>query len=272
MSNFAVVRAVTDNGGKQPDRPTSEVISTRGLDNNFWDLLCKCWSRDPDSRPTINEICAFIHNRSNPSISVLGSDEEELAYPTVEGSVEVADSTSDGLPESVLSLQVKYRPAAGRPVPPLPTNSTRRPSSAPASPVVEGNHSMVFPDRPGLTFTKSDSVIPPHAHGSAIVPPPIHPKRLPSGWNSVKNEKLGRTLYINSALQVTTPIRPELRHSHEFEQLQATKKTGASRHLPQTSPTAISNVLRKVKSFDAKTRASISLLPNDLIALIKLFL
>ncbi len=39
-----------------PDRPQDVLAFERGLDDRMWELLCVCWSRDPQSRPSIDEL------------------------------------------------------------------------------------------------------------------------------------------------------------------------------------------------------------------------
>lgn len=41
--------------GRLPERPGHEVTQ-RGLSNDLWNLLRKCWSKKPDSRPSITTV------------------------------------------------------------------------------------------------------------------------------------------------------------------------------------------------------------------------
>ncbi|KAF8331192.1 kinase-like domain-containing protein, partial [Amanita rubescens] len=43
-------------GDGLPDRPQDERVVKRGLDEGMWGLLCLCWSRDAEHRPSINEL------------------------------------------------------------------------------------------------------------------------------------------------------------------------------------------------------------------------
>ena len=43
-------------GDGLPDRPQDERVVKRGLDDRMWGLLCLCWSKDPERRPSINEL------------------------------------------------------------------------------------------------------------------------------------------------------------------------------------------------------------------------
>ncbi len=43
-------------GDGLPDRPQDERVVERGLDDRMWGLLCLCWSRDPERRPSITEL------------------------------------------------------------------------------------------------------------------------------------------------------------------------------------------------------------------------
>jgi serine/threonine protein kinase len=47
--------------GKLPTRP-DQGISVRGLSNVMWDLMERCWNRDPGSRPSMSEIREAIQN------------------------------------------------------------------------------------------------------------------------------------------------------------------------------------------------------------------
>lgn len=41
--------------GRLPERPGPEVTQ-RGLDNDLWNLLRKCWNKKPDSRPSMTTV------------------------------------------------------------------------------------------------------------------------------------------------------------------------------------------------------------------------
>ncbi|KLO10999.1 kinase-like protein [Schizopora paradoxa] len=42
--------------GQRPERPTELAAKIRGLDDNVWELLTRCWAHDPFERPTIFEV------------------------------------------------------------------------------------------------------------------------------------------------------------------------------------------------------------------------
>jgi hypothetical protein len=42
--------------GELPNRPKDERVVGRGLDDRMWELLCQCWSKKPDDRPSIEEL------------------------------------------------------------------------------------------------------------------------------------------------------------------------------------------------------------------------
>lgn len=46
--------------GERPRRPESPEIIERGLDDNLWDLLTRCWVEDPAARPSIHEVIAEL--------------------------------------------------------------------------------------------------------------------------------------------------------------------------------------------------------------------
>ncbi|KAF8331185.1 kinase-like domain-containing protein [Amanita rubescens] len=42
--------------GELPNRPVDDRVVKRGLDDNMWKLLCRCWSRWPNDRPPIGDL------------------------------------------------------------------------------------------------------------------------------------------------------------------------------------------------------------------------
>ncbi|EIN04766.1 kinase-like protein [Punctularia strigosozonata HHB-11173 SS5] len=50
----AVILAVIK--GKRPDRPSVQAGYVRDMPGALWDLVQKCWVRDPGARPTMNEV------------------------------------------------------------------------------------------------------------------------------------------------------------------------------------------------------------------------
>lgn len=42
--------------GERPCRPEGQEIVERGLDDNLWNLLTRCWAAEPEKRPTIHEV------------------------------------------------------------------------------------------------------------------------------------------------------------------------------------------------------------------------
>jgi len=46
--------------GARPIRPTKPHIIARGLDDNLWDLMNLCWTKDPTARPTIDQVLARL--------------------------------------------------------------------------------------------------------------------------------------------------------------------------------------------------------------------
>lgn len=39
-----------------PEKPQNADAIERGLDNRMWAVLCVCWSKDPQNRPSIDEL------------------------------------------------------------------------------------------------------------------------------------------------------------------------------------------------------------------------
>ncbi|KAG6909569.1 hypothetical protein DXG01_016818 [Tephrocybe rancida] len=46
--------------GQIPERPTGEEILKRGLTDDIWNLMTRCWAFKPEERPTINEIIKLL--------------------------------------------------------------------------------------------------------------------------------------------------------------------------------------------------------------------
>ncbi len=49
--------------GLLPDRPQGEQVIKRGLDDSTWELLCECWSKNPEDRPSVNELVKKLSER-----------------------------------------------------------------------------------------------------------------------------------------------------------------------------------------------------------------
>jgi hypothetical protein len=49
--------------GEKPRRPEDPRVKERGLDDELWALLQRCWA-EKDERPSINEIVEFFDTRS----------------------------------------------------------------------------------------------------------------------------------------------------------------------------------------------------------------
>ena len=50
--------------GQRPERPTDPEVIERGLDDKLWDLLQRCWLREPEERPSIEQILQELPVRS----------------------------------------------------------------------------------------------------------------------------------------------------------------------------------------------------------------
>ena len=49
--------------GFLPNRPQDEQVIKRGLDNRMWELLCECCSKNPEDRPSIDELVMKLSER-----------------------------------------------------------------------------------------------------------------------------------------------------------------------------------------------------------------
>jgi len=54
---------IKSSSGELPRRPMEHRVVERGLDNQIWEVLTKCWSRTWQNRPGINEV---IHALTTP--------------------------------------------------------------------------------------------------------------------------------------------------------------------------------------------------------------
>jgi len=48
--------------GKRPPRPTHELSQTRGLNDEIWRIIEKCWNQDPNKRPTARVVVESLRN------------------------------------------------------------------------------------------------------------------------------------------------------------------------------------------------------------------
>jgi hypothetical protein len=48
--------------GIHPARPVDPRAAERGLDDNLWDLLVRCWDQAPSKRPQIHEVLQILEN------------------------------------------------------------------------------------------------------------------------------------------------------------------------------------------------------------------
>ena len=52
--------------GGRPLRPENEEVRRRGLDDQLWTLLERCWSDRPDNRPSIKEVIEVLETLPPP--------------------------------------------------------------------------------------------------------------------------------------------------------------------------------------------------------------
>ena len=207
--------------GRQPERPKPEDVLSRGLDDDIWNLLCSCWSKDPNTRPNMADICLSLEKAmgSNEqeeeiSLTVLDSDGDVLTKSDVFGVLEVdSDGSSDAF-----DITEESDTQTGNLQVTSPSVRVVVPQSAPASPAV-GRTFMLHSDQ--TSFSSSKPPIPlSSAHSAPSVPtradftklpPPVHPKRLAPGWKAVPDED-GNMHYLNAKKHMDTRIRPDIQH------------------------------------------------------------
>lgn len=78
------------------ERPKLHLAPQRGPDDDFWGLLCKCWSDRPRSRPTISEICNFPVIAKKATIRALNRFEDDFSSK---------DPASDEMRGFILTIQ-----------------------------------------------------------------------------------------------------------------------------------------------------------------------
>ena len=52
--------------GELPNRPIDDRVVKRGLDDNMWELLCQCWSKSPEDRPSISDLVKQLDDIDYP--------------------------------------------------------------------------------------------------------------------------------------------------------------------------------------------------------------
>ena len=52
--------------GELPHRPQDERVVRRGLDDRMWELLCQCWAKKPNDRPTIEQLSVRLSSLVSP--------------------------------------------------------------------------------------------------------------------------------------------------------------------------------------------------------------
>jgi len=51
--------------GCLPERPQDSSVMVRGLDDDMWHLMVKCWDMDPAQRPSARDIVLLLRNALN---------------------------------------------------------------------------------------------------------------------------------------------------------------------------------------------------------------
>lgn len=52
--------------GEVPERPQDKRAAARGLDDNMWQLLRLCWSKNPNHRASISDLIRRLRYPSSP--------------------------------------------------------------------------------------------------------------------------------------------------------------------------------------------------------------
>ncbi len=64
----SVPKAITE--GQRPERPTDLLVERRGLDDQLWGLLTRCWAQNPKDRPDIFEVNKELESMRYPKQGV----------------------------------------------------------------------------------------------------------------------------------------------------------------------------------------------------------
>ncbi|KLO11007.1 kinase-like protein [Schizopora paradoxa] len=76
------------NGGR-PQRPKEQAAIDRGLDDDLWDLLSRCWAQEPSDRPDIFEVNKEL-DEMWPDIKISEEAPQSIDETPVETSLEVS--------------------------------------------------------------------------------------------------------------------------------------------------------------------------------------
>lgn len=94
---FSYVKIFGERRPQAFKRPESPSVLLRGLDDDLWGLLCKCWSDRPELRPTISEISPLIVKKT--IVRKLNRMEEGFVIHSP------ANSASDEMRDFVLTIR-----------------------------------------------------------------------------------------------------------------------------------------------------------------------
>ena len=64
-NEYRVISAVVQ--GNRPRRPSLDLYTARGLDDDIWALINKCWGMNPTQRPSAHDVVQSLLSRSTPS-------------------------------------------------------------------------------------------------------------------------------------------------------------------------------------------------------------
>jgi hypothetical protein len=68
--------------GKRPARPLHDLISTRGLSDELWNLIERCWAQNPSKRPTATEVVRQLRSLPNRPTDSRPFDESTIPGPS----------------------------------------------------------------------------------------------------------------------------------------------------------------------------------------------
>jgi hypothetical protein len=65
VKEFGVLQLVSE--GKRPSRPTEDDCLGPYVDDAFWELITMCWKRDPEKRPSMQQVLDYFVSGASPT-------------------------------------------------------------------------------------------------------------------------------------------------------------------------------------------------------------
>ena len=175
---------------KHPDRP-GRVATSHGLSTSMWELMRECWSKKPDSRPSISSIKQSL-------LEIRGAVAPIGAHSA---SCTCVNSTDDLVPTDTRQTPSKRFPSFS-----MRRQPTSRPSTAESDisvmsstsghrprPQPQFSLSATVPEESSLLSSSISITIPPNP--SRYQPPPVRPERRQgshSSYESTTSSQHGR--------------------------------------------------------------------------------